>query len=37
MLASKRETSVLSMPSAMISGGMGVGVGEGGISGLVKG
>jgi len=38
MLASKRETSVLSMPSAeMLRGIEGAGDGEGGISGSVKG
>jgi len=38
MLASKRETSLLSMPSAeMLRGIEGAGDGEGGINGSVKG
>jgi len=38
MLASKRETLLLSMPSAEMLGGIeGAGDGEGGINGLVKG
>jgi len=37
ILASRRETSLLSMPSAKISGGIGGRVGEGGINGSVKG